>query len=103
MGDAPLYLGRSEACKLIAPLMGIEINTSGRILNATTIKISGSKFFMIFMIIFISGMYDGMRSHAKQVTIDTEVAGGAYWHPKYDPYDAITFENSTLNELALTV
>ena len=47
-----------------------------------------------FMIIFVSGMYDGMRSHAKQVTIDTEVAGGAYWHPKYDPLDPFSFEES---------
>jgi len=47
-----------------------------------------------FMIIFTSGMYDGMRSHAKQVTIDTEVAGGAYWHPEYDPLDPFSFEDS---------
>ncbi len=37
------------------------------------------------MIIFMSGMYDGMREHAKQVSIDTEISGGAYWHPQYDP------------------
>jgi putative ABC transport system permease protein len=47
-----------------------------------------------FIIIFISGMYDGMRQHAKQVTIDSEVAGGAYWHPKYDPMDPMLFEES---------
>jgi len=47
-----------------------------------------------FMIIFTSGMYNGMRSHAKQVTIDTEVAGGAYWHPKYDPLDPFSYEDS---------
>jgi len=39
-------------------------------------------------------MYDGMREHAKQVTIDTEIAGGAYWHPKYDPLDPMTFEDA---------
>ena len=48
----------------------------------------------IFMIIFSSGMYSGMMEHAMKVSIDTEIAGGAYWHPKYDPYDPITFENS---------
>ena len=48
----------------------------------------------IFMIIFSSGMYTGMREHAMNVSIDTEIAGGAYWHPEYDPYDPITFENS---------
>ena len=48
----------------------------------------------IFMIIFSSGMYTGMKEHAKYVSIDTEIAGGAYWHPNYDPYDPITFEDS---------
>ena len=47
-----------------------------------------------FMIILFSAMYDGMREHAKQVTIDTEIAGGAYWHPEYDPLDPITFEDA---------
>ena len=42
----------------------------------------------------MTGMYDGMRQHAKQVTIDTEIAGGAYWHPMYDPMDPIIFEDS---------
>ena len=45
-----------------------------------------------FMIILFSAMYDGMREHAKQVTINTEIAGGSYWHPKYDPLDPMTFE-----------
>lgn len=47
-----------------------------------------------FMIIFLSGMYDGMREHAKQVSIDTEVAGGTYWHPQFDPLDPMTFEDA---------
>ena len=47
-----------------------------------------------FMIILFSAMYDGMREHAKQVTIDTEIAGGAYWHPQYDPMDPVTFEDA---------
>ena len=47
-----------------------------------------------FMIIFISAMYDGMREHAKQVSISTEVAGGTYWHPQYDPLDPMTFEDA---------
>ena len=47
-----------------------------------------------FMIIFLTGMYDGMREHAKQVSIDTEIAGGAYWHPQYDPMDPMTFEDA---------
>jgi len=47
-----------------------------------------------FVIILFSAMYDGMREHAKQVTIDTEIAGGAYWHPEYDPMDPMTFEDA---------
>jgi len=47
-----------------------------------------------FMIILFSAMYDGMREHAKQVTIDTEIGGGAYWHPEYDPMDPRTFEDA---------
>ncbi len=47
-----------------------------------------------FMIIFMSAMYDGMREHAMQVSIDTEIAGGTYWHPEYDPLDPMTFEDA---------
>ena len=47
-----------------------------------------------FMIIFISAMYDGMREHAMQVSIDTEIAGGAYWHPDYVPLDPMTLEDA---------
>ena len=47
-----------------------------------------------FVILFISGMYDGMRHYAKQTTIDTEIAGGSYWHPNYDPLDPMSFEES---------
>ena len=48
----------------------------------------------LFMIIFSSGMYEGMIKHAMRVSIETEVANGAYWHPDYDPFDPISFENS---------
>jgi ABC-type lipoprotein release transport system permease subunit len=50
--------------------------------------------FSFFLILFISAMYDGMLQHAKQVTMDTEIAGGAYWHPKYNPLDPINFEDA---------
>ena len=39
-------------------------------------------------------MYDGMREYAKNITIETEVAGGTYWHPGYDSMDPRTFEDS---------
>ena len=50
--------------------------------------------FSFFLILFMSAMYDGMLQHAKQVTMDTEIAGGAYWHPEYDPLDPMTFEDA---------
>ena len=50
--------------------------------------------FSFFLILFMSAMYDGMLQHAKQVTMDTEIAGGAYWHQEYDPLDPLTFEDA---------
>ena len=50
--------------------------------------------FSFFLILFMSAMYDGMLQHTKQVTMDTEIAGGAYWHPKYDPLNPMTFEDA---------
>ncbi len=46
------------------------------------------------MIIFSSGMYKGMIEHARRVIIDTEIAGGAYWHPAYDPRDPLSLDES---------
>ena len=50
--------------------------------------------FSFFVILLMSGIYDGMLQHAKNVTIDTEIAGGAYWHPNYDPLDPMSFEDA---------
>ena len=50
--------------------------------------------FSFFLILFMSAMYNGMLQHAKQVTMETEIAGGAYWHPEYDPLDPLTFEDA---------
>ena len=50
--------------------------------------------FSFFLILFVSAMYDGMLQHAKQVTMDTEIAGGAYWHKEYDPLDPMTLEDA---------
>ena len=69
----------------IKNLLGAKLRT---LLNVFVTALS------FFMIILFSAMYDGMREHAKQVTIDTEIAGGAYWHPEYDPMDPMTFEDA---------
>lgn len=50
--------------------------------------------FSFVLIIFMGGMYQGFLEHASQVIIETAVAGGAYWHPAYDPDDPFTLENS---------
>ena len=69
----------------IKNLFGAKLRTA---LNVFVTSIS------FFLVIFVSGMYDGMREHAKNVTIETEVAGGTYWHPEYDSMDPRTFEGS---------
>ena len=69
----------------IKNLFGAKLRTA---LNVFITSIS------FFLVIFVSGMYDGMREHAKNVTIETEVAGGTYWHPEYDSMDPRTFEDS---------
>ena len=50
--------------------------------------------FSFFLILFMSAMYNGMLEHAKRVTIETEIAGGAFWHPKYDPMDPMSYEKA---------
>ena len=69
----------------IKNLFGAKLRTG---LNVFVTSIS------FFLVIFVSGMYDGMREYAKNVTIETEVAGGTYWHPEYDSMDPRTFEAS---------
>ena len=69
----------------IKNLFGAKLRTS---LNVFVTSIS------FFLVIFVSGMYDGMREHAKNIRIESEVAGGTYWHPEYDSMDPPTFEDS---------
>ena len=46
------------------------------------------------IIIFFNAMYDGLREDSKRIMMDTEVAGGQYWHPEFDPFDPFTIEDS---------
>jgi ABC-type lipoprotein release transport system permease subunit len=50
--------------------------------------------FSFVLIIFMSGFYQGFLEYAQQVTLETQVAGGAYWHPAYDPDDPFTFDDA---------
>lgn len=45
-------------------------------------------------IIMLNGFYTGMLERTKEIVIDTEVAGGVYWHPAYDPDDPFTVDDS---------
>ena len=46
------------------------------------------------IIILFNAMYDGMREDTRRIMVDTEVAGGQFWHPAYDQYDPLTIEDS---------
>lgn len=46
------------------------------------------------LIIFMSGLYQGMIESNKRIMIETEIGGGEYWHPSYDPHDPFTLEAS---------
>ncbi|MCH8328043.1 MAG: FtsX-like permease family protein [Candidatus Marinimicrobia bacterium] len=48
----------------------------------------------LFMIVFSSGIYDGMIAYTKRVTVATEYGGGQYWHPAYDPDDPFSIDDS---------
>jgi ABC-type lipoprotein release transport system permease subunit len=50
--------------------------------------------FSFVLIIFMSGFYQGFLEYAQQVTLETQVAGGAYWHPAYDPDDPFTLDEA---------
>lgn len=46
------------------------------------------------MIIWAQGMIEGMSRTIMSARIDTELGGGQYWSPTYDPYDPLTYEES---------
>ena len=46
------------------------------------------------IIIFMTGMFQGLLERTKEITVATEVAGGLYWHPAYDPDDPMTIDDS---------
>lgn len=50
--------------------------------------------FTYVLIIWHQGMFSGMLRQASRDMIKDEVAGGQYWHVKYDPYDPFSLEES---------
>jgi ABC-type lipoprotein release transport system permease subunit len=50
--------------------------------------------FAYVAIIGMQGLYNGMQKQASDAMIGSEIGGGHYWHPEYDPYDPLTLEDS---------
>lgn len=46
------------------------------------------------LIIWHWGLLDGWNAEMRNDMITWEIGGGAYWHPKYDPYDPFTLDES---------
>ncbi|HSA96678.1 MAG TPA: FtsX-like permease family protein, partial [Acidobacteriota bacterium] len=46
------------------------------------------------LIIFVRGLIEGMNQQAERAMIATEVAGGHFQHPAFDPYDPLTLPDS---------
>lgn len=64
--------------------------------------------FIYVLIIWHQGLFSGMQRQASLDMIKDEIAGGQYWHNKYDPYDPLSLEEShgpvpdVLNDLVRT-
>lgn len=46
------------------------------------------------LIIFTQGILEGMNKQAEEAIVASEVGGGQYWHPAYDPYDPLSLTNA---------
>jgi ABC-type lipoprotein release transport system permease subunit len=49
---------------------------------------------VLVAIITAQGLLKGMNEQTATAVIATECAGGQFWHPRYDPYDPLTLEDS---------
>lgn len=50
--------------------------------------------FTYVLIIWHQGLFSGMYRQASRDVIKDEIAGGQYWFENYDPYDALSLEES---------
>src|SRR5512136_216677 len=46
------------------------------------------------LIIFTQGLIQGMNQQAQEAMIASEVGGGHFQHPAYDPYDPLTLTDA---------
>jgi putative ABC transport system permease protein len=56
--------------------------------------------FVIVIIIWTQGLYDGMSQQMSRAMIDMELGGGQFWHPAYDPYNPMELSDAhqTIND-----
>ena len=45
-------------------------------------------------LLLAAGLFQGLLRYTERVVIETEIGGGAYWHPAYDPEDPFTLDDS---------
>ena len=45
-------------------------------------------------IVLVAGIFQGWIRFAERTVIETEIGGGAYWHPAYNPEDPFTVDDS---------
>jgi len=50
--------------------------------------------FLYVLIIAHQGIFNGMMKQGARAEIDDRIAGGQYWHEKYDPYDPFSYDES---------
>ena len=46
------------------------------------------------LIIFTQGLLEGMNKQTEEAMINSEIGGGQYWHPSYDPYNPLKLSES---------
>lgn len=46
------------------------------------------------LIIFAQGLLEGMNKQTEEAMINSEIGGGQYWHPSYDPYNPLKLSES---------
>lgn len=50
--------------------------------------------FSFVILIWLNGLYRGMRVQAEAAQIDAEFGGGQYWQENYDPLDPLTLQDA---------
>lgn len=55
---------------------------------------AGVLSFAFVIIIFYNGLLDGWNEQAKKDTIEWEAGTGQLWHPKFDTYDPLSFQDA---------